>query len=217
VLALRVSIALAAALALDLALSLLHYEHARRLYAAKPPAAVDALIVLFSGSSSDGSVNAETRRRLGWASAIYKTGLTGAIICAGGGAEQRPGAVLMREQLIADGIPAASVLAETRSFDTITNVRHSRLIAAERHWNRLAIVSSPLHVARALRTAREERMDVLAAGYDPRIAEPPVGRLEALAQVHHEWLATLAALLPEPLYLGAVRWWRIGADADHRF
>jgi uncharacterized SAM-binding protein YcdF (DUF218 family) len=210
--ALYVTVGFIAVLALDVGFSMLHYEYARRHYTAKPLIFVDAVIVLFSGSSPDGLLNAETRRRLAWASAIYRAGLTGAIICSGGGANERgSGAVQMREFLIAEGIPAVNVVAETLSFDTITNMRRSRTIADVRHWRRLAVVSSPMHVARALRVARKERMGIVAAGYDPEIVNPPVGRLEAIVQVHHEWLAAIAALLPDSVYLPMLERWRVGA------
>ena len=203
------SVGLVAALVLDLTLSIAYYQHARRHYAAKPQVLVDAVIVLYSGHSPDGSLNAETRRRLAWASAIYKADRAGAIICSGGAAGERgAGSVRMRDYLIAVGVPPARVTAETQSFDTITNVRRSHAIAREQRWHRLAIVSSPVHVARAVRLARRQGMEVVAAGYDPATADPPVRHLEALAQVHHEWLAAIAGLLPESAYLGLLQWWR---------
>ena len=68
----------------------------------------------------------------------------------------------MREWLLARGVAAEDVVAETGSFNTRENLRNARAIMERRGLSQALVVTSDYHVARALLLCRQE--DISATG-----------------------------------------------------
>ncbi len=68
-------------------------------------------------------------------------------------------ASVMRRELLASGIPDASLITELCSLNTRENARYCRRIAVARAFRRVALVTSDFHMNRAVRHFR-------AVGFD---------------------------------------------------
>lgn len=122
---------------------------------------------------------------------LYRAGRAGAILLAGGNVFPQPGvepesyymAQLMREW----GVPAPAILTEDRSRNTYENAIYSREVMAERGFNSALLVTSALHMPRAIAVFRSAGIEITPAPTDYQIVstnEPRVLR----------WLPTLGAM-----------------------
>jgi uncharacterized SAM-binding protein YcdF (DUF218 family) len=59
-------------------------------------------------------------------------------------------AEIMRDLALSLGVPASSIVLETRAANTYEGVSSVRAIAQARRWNRILLVSSPYHMRRAM-------------------------------------------------------------------
>lgn len=71
------------------------------------------------------------------------------LLLSGGGRGREPEAVLMRRMAAARGIPAAAVLIEPHSRDTLGNARETSRLLRARGWRRIVLVSDRTHLPRA--------------------------------------------------------------------
>ena len=129
-----------------------------------------AVIVLGYPSRSDGGLHPVQRWRTEIAArSLHAAGggstllFTGAVTRDGPLSEAEAMARYAVEEL---GVPSASVQIETDSTNTWTNLERSLPLAEP--FERIAIVSDPLHAARARRYAALQRPDL-----EPRIVRPP--------------------------------------------
>jgi uncharacterized SAM-binding protein YcdF (DUF218 family) len=123
----------------------------------------DAIIVLGAQVKADGSLSLALQRRLTLARAEYLGQPRLVITCgAQGGDEPAPEGEVMRDWLIAQGVPETDALAETGSFNTLENLTHAKGMMAERGLRTALVVTSDYHVARAL--ALCARLDIEATG-----------------------------------------------------
>jgi uncharacterized SAM-binding protein YcdF (DUF218 family) len=60
---------------------------------------------------------------------------------------------------VAEGVPAAAILTETRSRDTRQNIDNVKPIIAEHGLGKVLIVSDPLHMMRAMQIAADAGLD----------------------------------------------------------
>ena len=89
-----------------------------------------------------------------------------------------------REFLLAQGIPEAAVLMEAGSRHTLDNLFNVRDTLRSEGWNRLILVSDPLHLARAATLARGLSIEVLLS---PATESPPRrGSLAWMRRAGHE-------------------------------
>ena len=125
------------------------------------PFAADAIIVLGRQLKEDGPT-AVFEARLAQAEALWRHGFAPRIFVAGGttGTSARSEAAVGRDWLVARGIPEAAILLEDRSQHTLENLFNVRADMRRAGWRTLLMVSDPLHLARAMATARGLELDV---------------------------------------------------------
>ena len=125
----------------------------------------DAIVVLGAQVKADGTPSVALERRLTAALESYREKPQVIIVCGGqGGNEPRAEGDVMREWLLAQGVPEADVVAETDSVNTRENLRYARAIMEERGLTQALVVTSDYHVARALALCRQEGISATGKG-----------------------------------------------------
>lgn len=127
-------------------------------------AAADVIIVL-GAAAYDARPSPVFEERIRHGIDLYQRGLASRIIFTGGfgtGARFSESQVAQRYAL-RRGVPAQAILIETQSRTTRQNLQHAAALMGENHLRRAIIVSDPLHMARALRLARELQIDALGS------------------------------------------------------
>jgi len=127
--------------------------------AAEPP--LDAVIVLGGGLTDGGGLPQWVAARLDAAHATFASRAARSLLCLGAGTPHRPpvligGRVLHEATAQAaylmqrHGVPAAALLKECASYDTVGNAYHALTMhAVPAGWRRLAVVTSAWHLPRA--------------------------------------------------------------------
>lgn len=119
-------------------------------------AASDVAIVLGSKVELDGKPSARLEARLGKALELYRRGLFANIIVSGGiGQEGYDEARVMRDWLVANGVPAGSVIEDNRGATTWDTAMNSARIMKERGWQSALVVSQYFHVPRCRLACRK--------------------------------------------------------------
>ena len=116
----------------------------------------DVIIVLGAQVKEDGTPSVALERRLTAALESYGEKRQTLIVCgAQGGNEPRAEGDVMRDWLLARGVPDADIVAETASFNTRENLRNAKAIMQEHGLTQALVVTSDYHVARALMLCRQ--------------------------------------------------------------
>ena len=123
------------------------------------PPATDVIIVLGAQVKPDGTPSVQLEYRLETALSAYQQ-QPQPIVCCGGqaGTEPAPEGQVMADWMIARGVPASDVLAETASGDTIGNIRNAVALLGYKP-EKVMIVTSDYHVARAVQIAKDQGLD----------------------------------------------------------
>lgn len=117
----------------------------------------DTLIVLGAQVKPDGSPSEILGIRLRVALETYQESPQMIITCGAQGADEPMAeGEMMRDWLIARGVEAAHVVAETSSFNTRQNLQNAADIMRDKGLSQATIVTSDYHVARALEICRQE-------------------------------------------------------------
>jgi uncharacterized SAM-binding protein YcdF (DUF218 family) len=118
------------------------------------PFAADAIIVLGRRLEED-RLTPVFEARLARAESLWRQGLAPRIFVAGGttGTATRSEAEAGRDWLLGRNLPPAVLLVEDRSQHTLENLFNVRAHMRTEGWQRLLMVSDPLHLARARATA----------------------------------------------------------------
>jgi len=128
-------------------------------------AKADAIIVL-GAAAYDAKPSPVFEERIRHGLDLYEAGYAPLLIFTGGyggtGARFSESQVARRYAL-KQGIPDEAILIETASRTTRQNLIEARRLMQQRRLHRVIIVSDPLHMARALRLARELGIDALAS------------------------------------------------------
>ena len=125
----------------------------------------DVIIVLGAQVKEDGTPSVALERRLTAALESYQEKAQTIIVCgAQGGNEPRAEGDVMRDWLLARGVPEADVVAETASFNTRENLQNARAIMQERGLTQALVVTSDYHVARALVLCRQAGISATGKG-----------------------------------------------------
>jgi uncharacterized SAM-binding protein YcdF (DUF218 family) len=110
----------------------------------------DTLIVLGSPADPDGKPSVEQRERVMEAVREFQRGRAEHIIVTGGAAHNRWVEGLIESQVAEGaGVPAADVVVEGRSVNTIQNVFYAWQIMQQHGWTSAEVVSSHSHLPRA--------------------------------------------------------------------
>lgn len=125
----------------------------------------DVIIVLGAQVKEDGTPSEALRRRLVAAHEIYQDRAQIIIVCGAQGAnEPQAEGDVMRSWLMAEGVPAQDVIAETASFNTRQNLKYAKAIMEHRGLARAVVVTSDYHVARALKLCEQIGIDATGKG-----------------------------------------------------
>ncbi len=178
-----------------------------------PPASVadlpaaDAIVVLGGGIEGVApprrypNLNAAADR-VWHAARLYRAGKAKLVVASGGRLPWASGedaeAVAMRQFLSDLGVPVSAVLLESGSRTTYENALETRRLLQERGLGSVLLVTSALHMPRALATFREVGVDAVPAPTDFEIAAqrrwtaldflPDAGALEGSSRALKEYL-----------------------------
>jgi uncharacterized SAM-binding protein YcdF (DUF218 family) len=172
--------------------------------------------VLFMGSFNKNytELGKDTLRRIRHGRDLYESGLIDKILCVGGTRSkiQVFGSIMMKDRLIGQGVPSEKIIAETESYDSVSNWQMTEKLIEKNHWKIVAIISSPLHVYRLRKIISEKTMPELKIFYSPysyqAYEDTPLklSLIEMWRQVQHEWVAYLTtAILPDSVYRSMLR------------
>ena len=125
---------------------------------------VAAIVVLggekeSTGDAVDADAPDSSMTRLGTGRALLRARRAPVILLSGGKGE----AERMESRLLAQGVPPARILTETRSHDTRENARYSAPILRRLGAQRILLVTSSMHMRRAAGSFRKLGFDVIAA------------------------------------------------------
>ena len=146
----------------------------------------DAALVLGREFFPDGSLRPEMIARVDRAAELYKSGLVPRLVLSGGAGVGNPGdprteAGVMRELLVARGVPTEAIELDIHARSTEENFACSVPLLAELHARRVLVVTDPWHMPRALYQGSRYAGDIelLAA---PATASPEWQRGRARVQ-----------------------------------
>lgn len=110
----------------------------------------DVALVLGNTVESDGKPSRRLQARLDRTVQLYKEGDFPLVIASGGvGKEGYDEGVVMRDYLVAQGIPAGSVLVDSQGTTTWASARNTLQIVRERRLTSVLVVSQYFHLPRA--------------------------------------------------------------------
>jgi uncharacterized SAM-binding protein YcdF (DUF218 family) len=121
----------------------------------RPPSisavAADAIVVLGCPLAPDGAASPALHRRVERAVELYRAGAAPLLVLSGGGGGRgrRAEAEAMRELALLGGVPAASLVLETRSRNTFENAVETAALMREAGIGRVLLVSDAYHLPRA--------------------------------------------------------------------
>ncbi len=115
----------------------------------------DAVIVLGCQVKMDGTPSVQLEYRLNAALETYQENPRPIVVCGAQGADEpAPEGVVMRDWLVARGVPEEDVLAETESRDTVQNLRNAASLLPE-GTRTVTLVTSDYHLPRAIQISRD--------------------------------------------------------------
>ncbi len=109
----------------------------------------------------------------------------------------------MKAALEGEGVPSQRIRIEPRSYDSQTNWARAAPLIRAHGWNRIAVVSSVVHLRRLRSIIESDRKgfeDIVFHPYSYADARPPMSWRERWGQAHYEAAAGLARLLPASWY-----------------
>ena len=129
------------------------------------PENYDAIVVLGAQVLPDGNPSVQLEWRLEKALECWQKSPC-IIVCSGaqGGNEPAPEGDVMRDWLIARGVPADQVLSETASFNTAQSIRNAAVMLDERGITGALMLTSAYHVPRAMAMAEDAGLEAHGLG-----------------------------------------------------
>lgn len=167
----------------------------------EPARPSDAIVVFAGGVGESGGAGGGVQERISKAVDLYRAGVAPRMIISSGFVFTLQEAELMKGIAIANGVPADAIILEKRPTNTIEYVTYTRDILAANGWRRIALVSSPYHMRRALMTWHKVAPDVDVAATPPQ---------NSIFYTHRRGasLEQIRGLLQE--YVGIVYYWWAG-------
>lgn len=158
-----------------------------RYYATHDQARPADAIVVFGAAEYDGRPSPVLRARLDHALALYQENLAPLVITLGGGDGPRDSeGGVGHDYLVAHGVPANQVIAETQSRDTEESASRLAGIARENHLNRILAVSDGTHLFRIHALCQSMGLNVVTS---PRVEARPLSRWNAFLRLMHEMVS----------------------------
>jgi uncharacterized SAM-binding protein YcdF (DUF218 family)/glycosyltransferase involved in cell wall biosynthesis len=124
------------------------------------PQPADAIVVFAGGVGESGRAGGGVQERISKAVQLYRDGVAPRLIISSGFVFALREAELMRAIAVDNGVPAQAILLEDRAANTYENVVFTDQILDRHDWRRIALVSSPYHMRRAVLTWRKAAPDV---------------------------------------------------------
>jgi vancomycin permeability regulator SanA len=169
----------------------------------------DVGALFFANATVDGTLSDSTLLRVHSAQEAFNSGKIKNILCLGGTRSYAilSGAQMMCDYLEKSGVPKGNLFVDNASWDSTTNLIELERIANEKQWQKVAFISSPIHMPRLIYLARDsERVITLLPN---SIKESIFDLLGLWLDVHHEFLAWGAyMILPRDFYsrvMGQIR------------
>jgi vancomycin permeability regulator SanA len=110
----------------------------------------DAALVLGSKVEPNGTPSARLQARLDRALELYRAGYFSTIIVSGGmGREGFDEAKVMKDYLVAHGVPPDQLIVDSDGVTTFASARNTARMAHERNFHSVLVVSQYFHVPRS--------------------------------------------------------------------
>jgi uncharacterized SAM-binding protein YcdF (DUF218 family) len=167
-------------------------------------------IAVFGAAEYLGHPSPVLHARLDHAVELYRKQIAPLVITLGGGTDKDSGNTeggVGRDYLLANGIPFANIIAETRSIDTEQQVHRLAAIAHENNLHHIVVVSDGTHLFRIELLCRRAGLDVYTS---PRAPLGHIDELDAAQRVWHEMLSYTALRLD--LHISWLHRWLEGHD-----
>lgn len=114
------------------------------------PCTKQVAVVLGNKVNTDGSLSPRLKARLDKTLALYKQQQVQYIITSGGiGKEGQPEGTVMKQYLIAQGVPAQKIIADDFGNDTEASAANSKYICDSLGMHNITIVSQYFHLLRS--------------------------------------------------------------------
>ncbi|MDN5843403.1 MAG: YdcF family protein [Alcaligenaceae bacterium] len=137
-------------------------------------------IVVLGGNTANGRKNwfepydqADTWQRTDTAANLYHAGKAPLVVVSGaaldGGQSE---AKMMANALEADGIPGTNIVQEDHSLTTHQNAIYTAQLLRSLHIDRILLVTSALHMPRAMASFQKQGVTAIAAPSPPQIVVP---------------------------------------------
>jgi uncharacterized SAM-binding protein YcdF (DUF218 family) len=152
-------------------------------------------IAVFGAAEYAGRPSPTFHFRLDHAVELYRKQIAPIVITLGGGGDKDLGnteGAVGRDYLLAHGIPLASIIAETNSFDTDQQVLRLASIARENNLMHIVVVSDGTHLFRIRELCRSRGLDVYTS---PRATVGHISQYERAQRYMHEILSYTAFVL----------------------
>jgi uncharacterized SAM-binding protein YcdF (DUF218 family) len=120
----------------------------------------DAIVVLGCRVDDAGLPSERMRRRMALAVELYRDGAAPLIVLSGGGLGPVTEAAAMRDLALDVGIPAAALLLEPDSRDTLANAVNTARLLQAAGKSRIVLVTDRLHLPRATLLFRRAGLDI---------------------------------------------------------
>ncbi len=156
--------------------------HLEQLYPYRPPAELPAAeaIVVLGGSTANNRPNwfgpydrSTTIARVDTAARIYHAERAPLIVVSGAALEGNVSeARIMANSLQQQGVPLDAIVQESESLTTYQNALYTARVLKERGIDHVLLVTSALHMPRAMGVFRKQQVDATAAGSPPQIVVP---------------------------------------------
>lgn len=108
----------------------------------------DCGIIFFHGITKQGTLSEDSKQRCELGANLFKTGKVRNIICAGGSTLKKPGSVIMRDYIKSLGLPDSSIILDSLSYSSITNLKEAGKIVGNKSFSSAILISSPTHMLR---------------------------------------------------------------------
>jgi uncharacterized SAM-binding protein YcdF (DUF218 family) len=141
----------------------------------------------------------EASDRLWHAARLYRAGRAPLVVASGGGEGTVAEAPVMRRVLTDWGVADSAVVEEARSTSTYENARYTARLLSDRGMDEVLLVTSALHMPRAVATFRTTGLTVHPAPTDVRVTAetrrsllPDAEGLQMTSRALHEFAAWAA-------------------------
>ncbi|MGB3289240.1 MAG: YdcF family protein [Burkholderiaceae bacterium] len=169
-------------------------------------------IVVLGGSTANGRQNwfepydsATASARVDTAALLYKARRAPLIILSGAALEGSTSeAQMMANALKQEGIPDSAMVLENRSFTTHENALYTTRELKERHISEVLLVTSALHMPRAMAVFKKQGIEAIASPSPPQILVPNDSRF-SFWQPNMRALSASRSIVKE--YVGLLVYW----------